>query len=38
MEKNLICIYDDTKDDLSKVLLDIYANFVERELNNIENS
>lgn len=38
MEKNLICIYDDTKDDLIKVLLDIYANFVERELNNIENS
>lgn len=38
MEKNLICIYDDTKDDLNKVLLDIYANFVERELNNIENS
>lgn len=38
MEKNLICIYDDTKDELNKVLLDIYANFVERELNNIENS
>ena len=38
MEKNLICIYDDTKDDLNKVLLDIYANFVERELNNIANS
>ncbi len=38
MEKNLICIYDETKDDLRKVLLDIYANFVERELNNIANS
>lgn len=38
MGKNLICIYDETKDDLRKVLLDIYANFVERELNNIANS
>lgn len=34
---NLICIYDDTKEDIDKLLLDIYANFVERELKNIGN-
>ena len=32
---NLICKYDDTKDDISNVLLDIYANFVQRELHDI---
>lgn len=40
MENNndLICIYDDTKEDINKILLDIYANFVKRELQNIANS
>lgn len=33
---DLICIYNDTKEDVNKLLLDIYANFVERELKNIE--
>ena len=33
---DLICIYDDTKEDVYKLLLDIYENFVERELKNIE--
>ena len=33
-EKKIICIYDDTKENLNKILLDIYANFVQRELNN----
>lgn len=35
---DLICIYDDTKEDINKILLDIYANFVKRELQNIANS
>lgn len=35
---DLICIYDDTKEDINKVLLDIYAKFVEKELANIANS
>lgn len=35
---DLICIYDDTKEDINKILLDIYANFVKRELQNITNS
>ncbi len=36
MENNsdLICIYDDTKENINKVLLDIYAKFVQRELQN----
>lgn len=40
MENNndLICIYDDTKEDINKILLDIYANFVKRELQNIANN
>lgn len=33
---DLICIYNDTKEDVNKLLLDVYANFVERELKNIE--
>lgn len=33
---DLICIYNDTKEDVNELLLDIYANFVERELKNIE--
>ena len=33
---DLICIYNDTIEDVNKLLLDIYANFVERELKNIE--
>lgn len=32
-DNNLICIYDDTKDDINKILLKIYANFVESKLN-----
>ena len=32
---NLIYIYDDTKEDINKILLDTYANFVENELYNI---
>ena len=32
---NLICIYDDTKEDIRKILLDIFANFIEKELENI---
>lgn len=35
---DLICIYDDTKEDINRVLLDIYGNFVERELSNIANT
>lgn len=35
MEKKLICIYDDTKEDIKKVLLDIYTNFIENELRKI---
>ena len=35
-ENNLICIYDDTKEDLKQLLLDIYATFIERELDNID--
>lgn len=35
---DLICIYDNTKEDINKILLDIYANFVKRELQNIANS
>jgi len=35
-ENNLICIYDDTKEDITKILLNIYANFVENELINIQ--
>ncbi len=31
--KNLICIYDDTKEDLTQLLLNIYAKFVEKELD-----
>ena len=31
-EDNLICIYDDTKEPLDKVILDIYASFIESEL------
>jgi hypothetical protein len=34
---NLICIYDDTKEDIRKILLDIFANFIEKELENITN-
>lgn len=33
---NLICIYDETKEDLSKLLLDIFAHFIENELENID--
>lgn len=32
IEDNLICIYDDSKDNIIKILLDIYANFIESEL------
>ena len=35
MENKLICIYDDTKEDINKVLLDIYTNFIENELRKI---
>lgn len=35
-ENNLICIYDNTKGTLAKLILDIYANFVEGELNDKE--
>lgn len=40
MENNndLICMYDDTKENINNVLLDIYANFVEDELQNIVNT
>ena len=34
---NLICIYDDTKEDLNTLLSDIFAHFIENELRNIEN-
>lgn len=39
MENNndLICIYDDTKEDINKILLDIYAKFLQRELQDITN-
>ena len=33
---NLICIYDETKKDLNKIFLDIFAHFVENELENID--
>lgn len=32
-EDNLICIYDDSKDNITKILLDIYADFIESELD-----
>ena len=32
---DLICICDDTKENINKILLDIYANFVESELQNL---
>lgn len=35
-ENNLICIYDDTKEDLKQLLLDIYTTFLERELDLID--
>lgn len=35
-ESNLICIYDDTKEELNQLLIDIYATFIEREIENIE--
>lgn len=34
-EVELICIYDDTKDSVQLLLLDIFSNFVERELNEV---
>lgn len=34
-DNNLICIYDDTKENINKILLDIYANFVESELQKL---
>lgn len=33
IEDNLICIYDNSKDDITKILLDIYADFIESELD-----
>ncbi len=35
-ENHLICIYDNTKETLVKCILEIYANFVEGELNDKE--
>lgn len=32
-EENLICIYDNSKDDITKILNDIYADFINNELN-----
>ena len=34
-EVELICIYDSTKDSVQLLLLDIFSNFVERELNEV---
>jgi len=34
-DNNLICIYDDTKENTNKMLLDIYTNFVESELQKL---
>lgn len=31
-ENKLICIYDDKKEDLKNLLLEIYTNFLEEEL------
>ena len=33
---NLICIYDETKDNLNNLLIDIFTHFVENELENID--
>ena len=30
---NLICIYDNTKENINEIMLKIYATFIERELN-----
>ena len=38
INNNLICIYDDTKEDLDKILLDIYAKYIEKEVENIMNT
>ena len=34
---NLACIYDDTKASIDKLLIDIFANFVDNELRKIYN-
>lgn len=30
---NLICIYDNTKENINEIMLRIYATFIERELS-----
>ena len=36
-KNQIICIYDDTKEDINNLLLNIYLDFAERELQNITN-
>lgn len=36
-KNQIICIYDDTKEDINNILLNIYLDFAERELQNITN-
>ncbi len=31
---NLICIYDDTNENINEILIDIYAKFVKNTLEN----
>lgn len=30
---NIICIYDEKKDDIENIILKIYSEFIENELN-----
>lgn len=34
-QNNVICIYDDTKDELSKIIIKIYEKFLENEMENL---
>ncbi len=36
MKEDLICIYDDTKEDFEQLLINIYSDFIENSLRNYE--
>ena len=34
--ENVICIYNDTKDNLNQLFIKIYTNYLQKEIQNLE--